>query len=316
MTRWRVMISCLQLQQTIDRYRGLFAERATEIVLPPMAQHLGEAELLPIIDGFDGVIAGDDRFTAAVIRKGAPRLKVIAKWGVGIDAIDLDAAKQAGIPVYNTPDVFADEVADVVLGYLVLLARRLHELDRAVRQGSWTKIRGVSLRGRTLGVVGAGSIGRAVLRRGIALGMQVAAHDVVPVPEAFVAETGLRVLSLPELLAASDVVSLNCNLTAANRHMLGPRELAAMKPGAFLINTARGGLIDEAALIRALQTGPLAGAALDVFEQEPLPADSPLRALPNVIFGTHNGSNTEEAVLRVNEMAIRNLFRGLEGASA
>ncbi len=312
--KWRVLITCPQLQGSIDRHRASFAQRGVEIELPPLVQQLGEAELLEIIDRFDGVIAGDDEFTAKVLEKGK-RLKVIAKWGVGVDSIDLDAARRLGIRVSNTPNMFADEVADVVMGYIILLTRQLHKLDQSVRSGSWMKIRGTSLSGKTVGVIGIGSIGQAVVRRAQVAGMSSIGYDVAPVPNSFVQETGLLVVDLKELLHNSDFISLNCNLTPENRHMLGPNEFALMKTGVYIINTARGALIDEAALVQALREGKVAGAALDVFEQEPLPLDSPLREFDNCIFGTHNSSNTMEAVMRVNEITIRNLLDGLEDAA-
>jgi D-3-phosphoglycerate dehydrogenase len=306
----RVLITCRQLQETIDEYRSLFSEHGIDIELPVVVQQLKESELIEIIHRFDGVIAGDDEFTARVLEQGK-RLKMISKWGVGTDGIDRESAKRLGIRVSNTPDVFADEVADVVLGYVILLARRLHEIDRMVRQGQWLKIRGMSLRGKTFGVVGLGSIGRAVVKRAVALGMSVAGHDIVPVSQSFVEETGLRLLGFHELLQISDFVSLNCNLAQSNYHMLGSDEFYLMKTGAFIINTARGKLIDEGALANALEQGRIAGAALDVFEEEPLPSDSPLRRLNNCLLGSHNSSNTVDAVMRVNQIAVGNLFEGL-----
>ena len=306
----RVLITCPQLQQTIDRYRPLLAEHEIEIEMPPVAQQLSETELLEIIDRFDGVIAGDDPFTARVLEKGK-NLKVLARWGVGVDAVDLEAAQRLGIQVSNTPDVFSDEVADVVMGYIILLARQLHKLDRSVRNRGWEKIRGITLRGKTLGVIGVGSIGQAVVRRAMASGMHAVGYDINPVSASFVEDTGLRVVGLEELLRTADFISLNCNLTAQNYHILGPQQFAMMKPGVYIINTARGPLIDEAALVQALREDKVAGAALDVFEEEPLPPDSQLRRFDTCIFGTHNGSNTLEAVTRVNELAIRNLLDGL-----
>ena len=311
--KWRVLITCPQLQKTIDGYRDLFAERGVEIELPHLVQQLSESELLQTIEGFDGVIAGDDPFTARVLEKGK-RLRVIAKWGVGLDAIDVEAAKRLGIRVSNTPNVFADEVADVVMGYIILLARQLHKLDQSVRSGSWLKIQGVSLRGKSLGLIGVGSIGKAVVRRALVAGMSVMGYDVAPIPPSFVEETGLVVVELEELLRASDFISLNCNLTPSNRHMLGTREFALMKRGVYIVNTSRGPLIDEAALVRSLREGKVAGAALDVFEQEPLPLDSQLRQFDNCIFGTHSSAITTEAIMRVNDLAIENLLDSLEGA--
>ena len=169
---------------------------------------------------FDGVIAGDDPFTSRVLEKGR-RLRVVARWGVGVDAVDLESARRLGIRISNTPDVFSDEVADVVMGYIILLARQLHKLDRSVRSGGWPKFRGVSLRGKSLGVIGIGSVGRAVVLRAAVAGMAPLGYDIVPVASSFAAETGLMAVELEELLGTSDFISLNCNLTSANRHMLG-----------------------------------------------------------------------------------------------
>ena len=311
----RVLVTCPQLQASFDRYRHIFEARGIETELPQVSQQLREHELLDMISRFDGVIAGDDEFTARVLEKGA-RLKTIARWGVGVDNVDLDAAKRLGITVTNTPGVFADEAADVVMGYIILLARRLHQIDRSVRNGEWPKIQGSSLRGKLLGVIGVGSIGRAVACRAAAAGMPVMGCDVATLPPSVAQETGIRMVDLDELLKTADFISLNCNLTASNRHMLGPREFSLMKGGVYLINTARGGLIDETALVQALRNRTVAGAALDVFETEPLPADSPLRRFDNCILGSHNSSNTLEAVMRVNDLAIGNLLACLEGAES
>ncbi|CAG0969706.1 MAG: phosphoglycerate dehydrogenase [Candidatus Methanoperedens sp.] len=306
-----VLITCKQLQQTIDFYRSLFSEQGIEIELPHIVQKLDESELFKIIDRFDGVIAGDDEFTTKVLEKGK-RLKVIAKWGVGVDAIDIEAANRLGIRVSNTPNVFGDEVADVVIGYIILLARQLHKLDQSIRKGNWNKIQGISLSGKTLGVIGVGSIGRALVKRALAAKMNIVGYDEAAIQPSFVKEIGLRIATFEELLKVSDFISLNCNLTSLNRHMLGDPEFAIMKKGVFIINTARGPLIDENALANALREGKVAGAALDVFEEEPLSPDSPLREFDSCIFGAHNSSNTYEAVMRTNELAIRNLLDGLK----
>ncbi|MFQ6027627.1 MAG: phosphoglycerate dehydrogenase [Dehalococcoidia bacterium] len=311
--RRRILITCPQLQETIEPYRPIFERHDIDIELPTVAQQLTEAELLDIIDRFDGVIAGDDEFTAPVLEK-AKRLKTIARWGVGIDGIDLKAAEKFGISVSNTPNVFNDEVADVVIGYMVMLSRQLHQLDRGIRAGNWPKIQGISLRDKVLGIIGVGSIGRALAQRGIALGMRVLGYDVNPISDSVAQAGGFQMVELDQLLQDSDFISLNCNLTAANRHMLGPQQFALMKPGVYLINAARGPLIDESALCQALGEGKVAGAALDVFEKEPLPGESPLRQFDTCIFGTHNSSNTREAVLRVNQRAIDNLLKELEKA--
>ena len=309
--KWNVLITCTQLQQTIDLYKSHFIEHGIEIELPHVTQKLNESELLEIIDRFDGVIAGDDEFTAKVLEKGK-RLKVIAKWGVGVDGIDIEAARRLDIHVYNTPNVFNDEVADIVMGYIILLARQLHKIDQSIREGKWLKIQGISLAGKTLGIIGMGSIGRSVARRAVAAGMNLIGYDVAAIDNTFIKETGIRMTTLDKLLQNSDFVTLNCNLTSSNYNMLGHREFALMKTGVFIINTARGPLINEEALVQALHDGKVAGAALDVFNEEPFPPDSPLRDFDNCIFGSHNSSNTYEAVIRTNELAILNLLNGLE----
>lgn len=307
---YNVLITCPQLMKTVDQYRPMFANHDVEIALPEMEQQLSEVKLLEIIDQYDGVIAGDDPFTARVLEKGT-LLKTVARWGVGVDGVDLDAAKRLGISVTNTPGVFSDEVADVVMGYVILLARGLHKLDTSIRDGGWLKISGTTLAGKTIGVVGVGNIGRAVVDRSIAFGMKPLGYDVYPPPTDFVERTGTKMVGLDELLASADFISLNCNLTPENRRMLGADQFASMKDGVFIVNCSRGALIDESALVEFLGSGKIAGAGLDSFENEPLPLDSELRRFDNCIFGTHNGSNTIEAVLRVNELTIANLFRGL-----
>ncbi|MEG4857836.1 phosphoglycerate dehydrogenase [Microcoleus sp. K1-B6] len=306
----KVLVTCPHLQKTIDLYRDKLAEKGIELEVPPVVQQLSEAELLEIIDRFDGVIAGDDPFTGQVLEKGK-RLKIVAKWGIGVDAIDLAAAARLGILVKNTPDVFADEVGDVALGYIILLARQLHKMDQSVRAGGWQQIPGITLRGKTLGVIGVGSIGRAIVRRGVAVGMSVLGYDVQEIPESVQAELGVQSVGLEELLQRADFITLSCNLTSENYHLLSDDEFELMKLGVYVVNVARGPLIDESALVAALDSGKVAGAALDVLEVEPLPIESPLRQFDQCIFGTHNGSHTQDAVLRVNELAINNLLLGL-----
>ena len=307
----RILISCIQLQRTLDDHRSRLDARGAELILPTIGQQLSEVELLELIPGVDGMIAGDDHVTRAVLER-ADRLKIVSKWGVGTDAIDLPAAAELGIRVTNTPGMFGDEVADVAIGYLIMLARQLHRTDRAVRAGEWAKPDGTSLAGRSLGVVGLGHIGRAVARRALAMGMRVLGADIDPASQAIAAQLGVEVVGLDSLLAQSQVVSLNAPLTPGSRHLLNAGTLAALPRGAWVINTARGGLIDEAALIEALGTGQVGAAALDVFEVEPLPMSSPLRQFEQVILGSHNASNTIEARRRTSELAIDNLLRGLD----
>lgn len=303
-------MSCPHLARAIDEFLPALNAAGFEVDAPIVPQQLSEEELLERLPGCVGIVAGDDPLTPRVI-EGAPSLRVIVKWGVGLDSIDLAYAAERGIPVINTPGAFADEVADVAMGYVVMLARSLHVIDRAVRNGDWERIPGRSLAGATLGIVGLGAIGLALAHRAVAFGMDVRFTEPDSTRHAAGIALGATPTDLVELFRESDYVSLNCALTPETRHLVGADELAAMKPTAYLVNTSRGGLIDQEALVEALRLGAIAGAALDVFETEPLPPDDPLREFQGCVFGAHNGSNTIEAVARVNEMAVANLIGAL-----
>lgn len=310
---WRVLITCPPMLLTLAECQARFAAEGLEVVAPEVVQQLTEAELCDIIADFDGVIAGDDPFTAKVLETGRKgRLRALAKWGIGVDAIDLEAAKQLGILTSNTPDVFSDEVADVALGYLLLLARQLHRIDAAVRQGEWLKIQGTSLRGKVAGVIGVGSIGKAIARRLHVLGMELLGYDIRPVDPEFCQQTNLQQVELEQLFRQSDCILLACNLTPQNHHLINAKAFSLMKTGVWLVNVARGPLVEEVALLEALNTGKVTAAALDVFEAEPLNQTHPLTQFERVVLGSHNSSNTREAVLRVNQLAIDNLVRDLK----
>jgi D-3-phosphoglycerate dehydrogenase len=308
--RWRVLISAPYLLPVLDEFRLRLETEGVEIVCVHAQERLSEEELLPLIGTIDGVICGDDHFTERVLRE-ASRLKVISKWGTGIDSIDIHAAAKLGIRVYNTPDAFTDPVADTVLGYILCFARRLPWMDRDIRRGLWTKPDAMSLRECTLGVIGVGNIGRAVVRRAQAFGMTLLGVDPVPVPASFVEETGLRLVRLRALLEASDFISLHCDLNPTSYHLIGRAELSRMRSTAYLINTSRGPVIDERALIEALKERRIAGAALDVFEVEPLSSDSPLRTLDGCLLAPHNANNGPAARRKVHEFTIGNLLRAL-----
>jgi len=311
MMRWRVLISAPYMIPILPEHKALLEKNDIEIVVTEVNERLAESELLSLLGDVDGVICGDDQFTDRVFAR-FPRLKVISKWGTGVDSIDLKAASRRGVRVCNTPDAFTDPVADSVLGYVLALARKLPWMDREMRMKRWSKQPGVSLRECALGVIGVGKIGRAVVERATAFGMRVLGNDVVEIPRSFLEKTGLEMVSKVELLSNSDFVSLNCDLNPTSFHLIGERELKLMKPTAYLINTARGPLIDEPSLVAALQEGRITGAALDVFEIEPLPSDSPLLHLDNCLLAPHNANSSPEAARRVHENTIRNLVLGLQ----
>lgn len=310
----RVLVTAPRAVAAIERYRVELSSAGFAVDSRPVTERLEEEDLLPLVGGIDGIICGDDRLTERVLAA-APRLRVISKWGTGIDSIDLAAAARRGILVRNTPDAFSDAVADSVMGYLLLFARRLDRMSADVREGRWERLPLVTLAEMTLGIVGLGSIGRAVARRARAFGMRILTAEAKAIPDTLVAELGLEVVPLERLLTAADAVTLHVPLTPETTRLLNAERLALMQSSAVLINTARGGLIDEPALISRLESGGLAGAALDVFATEPLPENSPLRRLPNVYLAPHNANASPAAAERVHAAAIRNLIEGLRMAT-
>jgi D-3-phosphoglycerate dehydrogenase len=307
-----VLLSAPYLVPALGRFQPVFEHYNLElIVLPKVRERLEEQDLLALAGQFDGVICGDDRFSARVLEKCAPRLKVIAKWGTGIDSIDRQAADRLGIQVRNTPNAFTLPVSDTVMGYILAFARRQPWMDRAMKNGVWDKIPGRSLSECTLGVVGVGNIGKAVMRRARAFGMELLGNDIVPIASDFVIENKAAMVSLQELISRADFVSLNCDLNPSSFHLINTDTLSWMKRSAVLINAARGPVVDEPSLIAALQDGWIAGAAMDVFEVEPLPPNSPFLKMDNVMLAPHNSNSSPAAWERVHWNTICNLLEGL-----
>jgi D-3-phosphoglycerate dehydrogenase len=295
----------------VERFRPTLEQHGITIIIAEVRERLDEENILKYAGQFDGAICGDDQFTARAIEACAPRLKVISKWGTGIDSIDQKAAAEFGIKIGRTLNAFTLPVADSVMGYILAFARRHPAMDREMKSGRWKKIPGKSLHEMTLGIVGVGNIGKAVTRRARAFGMTVLGTDIVEIDHVFIAESGIRMTGLDELLSKADFVSLNCDLNPTSLHLMNTRTLALMLPTAVLINTARGPIVDEQALIDALQLGKIGGAALDVFEVEPLPLDSPLLKMDNVMLAPHNANSSPAAWERVHWNTIKNLLDGL-----
>jgi len=309
-SRWNVIVSAPYMQPVLERFRPTLERAGCALIVPEVRERLSEAELLPIIGSAHGILCGDDHLTRSVLQQGR-RLRVISKWGTGIDSIDQTAAREFGIRVCNTPNAFSEPVADSVLAAMLCFARRTKEMDQQMKAGGWDKIPGTSLGERTLGVIGVGNVGKAVIRRASAFGMQILATDPVLVSRKFIDEMGGQCVSLEDLLTRSDFVSVNCDLNSTSVHLINAQALSRMKPSAVLINTARGPIIDEKALCESLQNRQIAGAALDVFEIEPLPLDSPLRSMPNVLLSPHNSNSSPRSWERVHENSIKNLLDGL-----
>ncbi len=306
-----VLLSAPYMLPSLERFRPVFAQLGIDLITPQVMERMEEAELLEHAGKFDGVICGDDRFTERVIAACVPRLKVISKWGTGIDSIDQAAAARLGVQVRNTPNAFTLPVSDTVMGYILAFARKLYWMDREMKAGKWQKMAGKSLSETTLGVIGVGNVGKAVLRRARNFGMKLLGTDIVPIAPDFILENGVEMTSLQSLMERSDFVSVNCDLNPTSRHLINSETLSWMKNEAYLINTARGPIVDEPALVAALQDHWIAGAALDVFEFEPLADDSPLLKMDNVLLAPHNSNSSPAAWERVHWNTLRNLLEGL-----
>ena len=310
--KWKIMVSAPYMQPHIERLRPLFTAHDAEIILPPVRERMEEAQLLEWVGEIDGTICGDDRFTARVL-DAAPRLKVIHKWGTGIDSIDQAACQARGVRVLNTPNAFSEPVADSVYGYILAFARNIPFMDRHMKRHQWEKISGRGLNESTLGVIGVGSVGKAVIRRAPGFGLRVMATDIKGVDPSFVAQYGVELTTLEEVLRQSDFVTLHCDLNPTSHHLMSDAQFALMPSHAVLINTARGPVVDEPALVRALQSRQLAGAGLDVFEDEPLPHTSLLLGMEQVLLAPHNSNSSPKAWEHVHQNSIRQLFHALEG---
>jgi len=295
-----------------QRFLPVFSHYGIEIIAPAVKERLSEEEILAFAGQFQGTICGDDQYSRDVIKKCSPELKVISKWGTGIDSIDCKAADEMGVMVGNTPNAFTLPVSDSTMGYILAFARRQPWMDRAIKSGVWEKLPGRSLSECTLGVVGIGNIGKAVIRRANAFGMQILGNDIIPIAPDFLLENKVEIVDIVTLVRKSDFVSIHCDLNPTSRHLIDSQKFQLMKPSAVIINTARGPIVDEQALIDALIGKVIAGAALDVFETEPLPDDSPLKKMDNVLLGAHNSNSSPSAWERVHWNTIRNLLIGMK----
>lgn len=308
MSLMRILVTCPPMLGLIDEFKPYARKHGFELVPALVSQTLTVEELLEQVPQYDGWIIGDDPASREVFAAGQRgQLKAAVKWGIGVDNVDFAACEELDIPISNTPGMFGGEVADVAVSYVIGLARQLYFIDREIRgKQAWPKPAGMSLAGKNAGVVGLGDIGRNTARRLVACDMNVTGYD--PGVEGDAGIKGIMREPWPAKIENMDFLIFTCALNGKNHHMLNEQTLALTRPGIHIINVARGGLIDEVALISALDNGHVAGAALDVFEQEPLPEDSPLREMQQCIFGSHNGSNTTEGVQRASYQAMDKLF--------
>ena len=304
----KILVSCPPMLKQIELFRKQFEDKGVELVIPNVVQTLTEDELKELLPKMDGWIIGDDPATEAVFEAGKKgNLKAAVKWGIGVDNVDFSACERLGIPIINTPNMFGEEVASVAVGYVLGLARNLFEIHEGVKSGNWPKPTGMSLRDKTVALVGFGDIGKSTAQFLKAMHMKIMVYD----PYADKSEEEVNsfdFLEWPNKVEDADFVVTTCALTKETKHMVNREIIFKLKQGVKLVNVSRGGIIDENALIDALKSKKVSGAALDVFETEPLPMDNPLRTFENCIFGTHNGSNTLEGVIRASNKAIEKLF--------
>jgi D-3-phosphoglycerate dehydrogenase len=307
----RVLVTSTSFQDVHGPHHEALARSGLEI--ERARGPLSESAMLDRVGGFDGLLCGDDAVTQAVLEKSRPRLRVVSKYGVGTDRIDLAAAAELGIPVGNCPGGNHVAVAELALGLMLAVVRSIPQEDAIVKRGEWKRLAGREVSGKTLGILGLGRIGKEIARRAAAFDMTVCAHDLYW-DEAFAAKAGVeRMASADDVLRAADILSINMSLTDENRGFLDARRLALLKPGAYVVNCARGAMVHQADVAAALASGRLAGYAADVVEPEPVAKDNPLLEAPNVILTPHIGSRTTESVERQAMMAVENLLRGLRG---
>ena len=312
----KILLTTTSFQDTPGAHHALLEKSGFDVVRA--RGPLAEEEMLALIrehGPFDGLLNGDDHITARVIDEAGPELKVIAKYGIGLDSIDVAHATSKGIPVLFTPGVNHTTVAEHAIGLMIALAKDFWRHASAVKRGEWTRHTGHELMGKTLGIIGFGRIGQEVVKRAGAFGMRCVAFSP-RWPEKFAAQYPVeRIDGVEKLLAMADIVSLHMNLSEATRGFINAGTLAMMKPGAYLINTARGGLVVEDDVAEACRTGRLAGYGSDVLAEEPIRPGHPFQLIDSILITPHVGSRTFESVERQALRAVTNLVEFLTGGT-
>ncbi len=309
---YNVLVSCPPMLSMLDDFVEPARQYGLELVRANVTQKMTEAELIRELPKYDGWIIGDDPASKDVLAAGeSGQLKAAVKWGVGVDNVDFAACQALGLPISNTPNMFGAEVAEVAICYLLGLARQTFMIDREIRNCGWPKPVGMSIAGKRVGVVGFGDIGYHTVKRLAGFDVQATVYD-----PGKPGNQGFRFVErkeFPDGLEELDFLIFTCELNKHNIHMLNANTIPRLKPGVHVVNVARGSLIDEQALIEGLVSGHIAAVALDVFEHEPMLENSPLRDMPQCILGSHNASNTREAVCRATDEALRKLAGFLNG---
>lgn len=282
-----------------------------DIVFNPTGKPLTEDELIPLLKDCDGYLAGLD-FVSEKVLKECPNLKAISRYGVGYDRVDVEAAKKQGIIVTNTPGVNSEAVGELAFGLILSAARKIPYLNEQTRKGEWVRSTGMELKGKTLGILGLGAIGKVVARCGKGFGMNVIAYDPY-INSAYCSENDIKVCTFNEVISEAEVISLHLPLTDETKHIINAEMFGKMKKGTILINASRGGIIDEDAAYDALKSGTLGGLGLDAYETEP-PKGSRLFEFDNVVATPHTGAHTREATQKMAELSVQNLVDVLNGS--
>jgi len=306
----KILITPRSFASFSDKPLKMLTEKDYKIKRNNTGRPYKKEEMLKLIRDVDGIIIGIDELSAEIIEE-ANALKVISKYGIGLDNIDIDTATNKKIIVTSTPTANVDAVADLAFGLILSLARRIPEADKKTKSGKWGKITGKSVWEKTIGIIGLGKIGKQVVKRARGFEMNILAFDIVK-DKKFAQKYGIKYVNLEKLLRKSDYISIHIPLNDTTQNMISYEELEKMKKDAFLINTSRGGIVDEEALYNALRNNKLRGAALDAYKNEPL-KESPLKELDNVIMTPHIGAYTEEAIDNMGIQAAQNLIDFLEG---
>ena len=307
----RLLVTPTSYGSNDPRLKSELEAQVGEVTYNPTGRPLTSTEVARLLPGVDGYIAGLDDIDVVAL-EAADRLRVIARYGVGVDKVDLQAAKAKGIIVTNTPGANSVSVAELALALMLALARQIPEAVEAVRGGKWPRYSGLSLEGKTVGILGVGAIGRQLARRLAAFECRIVAHD--PLVDASVARSlNIELTTLDAVLSQADFLSLHLPLLPETRGMVNDAFLRSMKKGSYLINTARGEIIDEDALVKALQSGHLRGAGLDAFQSEPPDPKNPLLSMPQVIATPHLGAHTDGATSTMGWLAMRDCLAVLRG---
>jgi D-3-phosphoglycerate dehydrogenase len=306
----RLLVTPTSYGKNDHRLKTELEDQVGEVIYNPTGKPLTSDEVARLLPGIDGYIAGLDAIDATALGA-ADRLKVIARYGVGFDNVDLDAAREKGIVITNTPGANSVSVAELTLGLMLALARQIPEAVEAVHQGKWPRYAGISLEGKTIGILGLGAIGKQLARRLSGFDCRVMAFDTVP-DVGFADENRIDLTTLEAVVEQADFLSLHLPLLAETRGMVNDAFLGRMKQGSFLINTSRGEVVDEDALLRALQSGHIRGAGLDAFTVEPPESGNPLLALPQVIATPHLGAQTDGATSNMGWLAMRDCLAVLK----